>query len=105
MPKDSLAEAKKLAAMKKIKRQGGDGAENCENAASEMELVLEDDSEEKDEPDRRPDPDQIRREQEEAERAAEAVRQQAILQKETNIVANELEELIYKADNRKQLEE
>ena len=105
MPKDSLAEAKKLAAMKKKKRQGeGAGAENGENAASEMELVLEDDSEEKDEPDQ-PDPDQIRREQEEAERAAEAVRQQAILQKETNIVANELEELIYKAENKKLLEE
>ena len=74
MPKDSLAEAKKLAAMKKKKRQDeGAGAENGENAASEMELVLEDDSEEKDEPDQ-PDPDQIRREQEEAERAAEAVR-------------------------------
>ena len=103
MPKDSLAEAKKLAAMKKKKRQG-DGVEAGENAASEMELVLEDDSEEKDEPEQ-PDPEKIRKEEEEKERAAEAVRQQAILQKETNIVANELEELIYKADNRKIIEE
>ena len=69
-----------------------------------MELILEDDSSEKEDPPS-PDPEKVKQEQLEHERNEEAKRQQAILQKETVIVKNELEELMFKADERKFEEE
>ena len=69
-----------------------------------MELILEDDSSEKEDTPA-PDPEKIKQEQLEHERNEEAKRQQAILLKETVIVKNELEELMFKADERKYEEE
>lgn len=69
-----------------------------------MELILEDDSSEQEDPPS-PDPEKVKQEMLEHERNEEAKRQQAILQKETVIVKNELEELMFKADERKFEEE